>query len=186
MNINKSSAWGMRTPARAYANHTPTSATIHNMGTPTALIKPDWTREDSIAALKSVEWHHVDINGWNATGYHLIVMPDGSVWEGRPLNAIGAHVARKNTDRIGILFYGSFDHEEPTPEQVATLYMLGEWLSKEHNINRIDTHGEVSPTKCPGKHLQSAVENMRARQSIDNGLLREQVKEEIKRLLELL
>lgn len=186
MNISKSSEWGMRAPRNRYSTHTPTSATIHNMGTPTALIKPDWTRADSIAALKSVERHHVNTNGWNAIGYHLIVMPDGSVWEGRPLNAIGAHVAKKNTGRIGILFYGSFDLEAPTAHQLITLYELESWLRNELNITRLDTHGEVSPTKCPGKHLQTAVENMRARQSTDNGLLREQTKEEIKRLLELL
>ena len=186
MNINKSSAWGMRTPARAYTNHTPTSATIHNMGTPTALIKPDWTRDDSIAALKSVERHHVDTNGWNAIGYHLIVMPDGSVWEGRPLNAIGAHVARKNTGRIGILFYGSFDHEEPTARQRIALHELRAWLSREHGITRIDTHGEVSPTACPGKHMQSAVEAMRDGKVVEASLSPEEIKAEVIRLLDLL
>ena len=184
--INKSAAWGMRTPAKPYSTHTPTSATIHNMGTESALIKPNWALADSIPALQSVERHHVDTNGWNAIGYHLIVMPDGSVWEGRPLSAIGAHVAKKNTGRIGILFYGSFDHEKPTPEQITTLYMLRDWLRKEHGITRIDTHGEISPTKCPGKHLQAAVDNMRAGKTVESSLSPDEIRAEIIRLLDLL
>ena len=52
-------------------------------------------------------WHLQ--NGWVGIGYHFFVRKDGSVYRGRPENAIGAHTVGYNSVSIGICFEGNFD-----------------------------------------------------------------------------
>lgn len=94
--------------------------------------------------------------GWAAVGYHFIIERDGTVNEGRPLWAIGAHTKGFNDDSWGVCLVGNLDMEPPTPEQVQSLTTLLQWLkSQQPNIGVIG-HGELMATDCPGKYLNLA------------------------------
>lgn len=160
MEIKKSSEWGMKIPSKKFTKHSPTGIVIHNMGTGSPLYK-SWEKNGSISCLKSIEKHHVSTNKWDAIGYHLIIMPDGTIWEGRPLDVVGAHVAGKNTTRIGVLVYGSFDVEQPTLEQIQSLKDVLIYLKNIYPIKKILTHKELASTKCPGSELQKVVDILR-------------------------
>ena len=41
-------------------------------------------------------------NGWTGIGYHYFVRKDGTIYRGRPENAIGAHALGANGNSIGI------------------------------------------------------------------------------------
>lgn len=45
--------------------------------------------------------------GWRDIGYHLVILLDGSVKEGRPFEEMGAHVRGHNDNSIGICLIGS-------------------------------------------------------------------------------
>ena len=65
-------------------------------------------------------WHIA--NGWCGIGYHFFIRKDGTVYEGRPLDMIGAHAGGNNYDSIGICFEGSFDKEQIAHCYFAAVY----------------------------------------------------------------
>lgn len=72
-------------------------------------------------------WHRKQ--GWSGIGYHYVVRLDGSIEEGRPRDAVGSHVAGRNSDSIGICYIGGVDRngkpkDTRTPEQKAALLQL--------------------------------------------------------------
>ena len=52
--------------------------------------------------------HKEHINkGWSGIGYHFVITPDGTVYTGRPVNAVGANVENQNSHIIGICLIGN-------------------------------------------------------------------------------
>ena len=49
-------------------------------------------------------WHVS--NGWTGIGYHFFVRKDGTIYRGRPLDVVGAHVQGMNSCSIGICAEG--------------------------------------------------------------------------------
>lgn len=73
-------------------------------------------------------WHRE--RGWAGIGYHYVVLRDGSIEEGRPRDAMGAHVAGHNSEAIGVVYIGGVAadgktaKDTRTPEQKAALRQL--------------------------------------------------------------
>lgn len=73
-------------------------------------------------------------NGWNGVGYHFVILPDGTIQTGRPLETPGAHVSGYNNHTIGICYIGGRNPEATgkddryadtrTPEQKEALRWL--------------------------------------------------------------
>ena len=68
-------------------------------------------------SVQDVHRWHIN-NGWAGIGYHFFVRKDGSVYRGRPENAVGAHASGSNSDSIGICFEGNFDIEPMPAAQI--------------------------------------------------------------------
>ena len=67
------------------------------------------TPEGRDVSLEEVrQWHTKEL-GWSDIGYHFLVLLDGSVEEGRPLERTGAHTKGHNWDSIGIAYVGGLD-----------------------------------------------------------------------------
>jgi len=43
-------------------------------------------------------------NGWAGIGYHFYIRKDGSIYSGRPIDTVGAHVSGYNSVCIGVCF----------------------------------------------------------------------------------
>jgi hypothetical protein len=74
--------------------------------------------------------YHRGPAGFSDIGYHLVVARDGTVFEGRPLDRVGAHAGvaveqRRDVrldpdeDSIGVVLDGAFMHQRPDPTQLA-------------------------------------------------------------------
>ena len=50
------------------------------------------------------KWH--EERGFRTIGYHWVIYRDGSIHQGRPEDVVGAHVAGKNSNSIGICLAG--------------------------------------------------------------------------------
>jgi N-acetylmuramoyl-L-alanine amidase len=100
-------------------------------------------------------------------GYHYVILPDGTVQEGRPVRCRGAHATGYNS-YIGICLVGDFSSRGKAPGEqgalgptVAQLDALGNLcrrLQAEYGIpaEHVVTHREVNPeTECPGEHFPS-------------------------------
>ena len=52
---------------------------------------------------------HMDTRGWDDVGYHFMVHPNGTIYEGRSFVYKGSDVALANTGKLGILVMGCFE-----------------------------------------------------------------------------
>ena len=104
-----------------------------------------------------VAWHtkpKPQGRGWPMVGYHRIILADGSIREGRPLNVRGAH-APPNKGRIGICLVGDNTKagQKWTRQQKATLRRFCQAARVLYPQLRIVGHRDVMRpgyTECPG------------------------------------
>lgn len=118
-------------------------------------------RKQNFTADDIREWH-VNENGWKDIGYNLVIRRDGTIEEGRPLWAVGAHVEGHNSTSIGICMIGgcnakSEEENNFTDEQWASLLKLVKGLVQNFNITTIKGHREFPKVKkyCPSFDVQS-------------------------------
>lgn len=100
-------------------------------------------------------------------GYHYIVDRAGRIWEGRPLTYQGAHAGgANNRHNIGVMVLGNFDQQSPSEAQMQSLVRAVGALRQQYYVahDRIYTHQELSPTRCPGKVLQPRMVSLRRNQ----------------------
>ena len=92
-------------------------------------------------------------NGWAGIGYHFYIRKDGSVYEGRPINTVGAHTASKNSASVGICFEGNFDsYDKEIPKtQIKAGQELIAYLKKLYPSAQLKRHSDFQATACPGK-----------------------------------
>lgn len=83
------------------------------------------------------DWKYIDrihrSNGWLCIGYHFVILRDGTIQNGRPIDSIGAHVKGYNEKSIGICLIGGIDRngdsvDNFTVEQKNSLRELIDWL----------------------------------------------------------
>lgn len=89
-------------------------------------------------------------NGWSGCGYHFLVRKDGSIWRGRPENAIGSHTKKHNAQSIGICSEGSYATEDMPQIQKKSLIELGIYIKNKYRIYSIYGHRDLNYTNCPG------------------------------------
>ena len=100
------------------------------------------------------EWHLQ--RGWLGCGYHYVIHPDGSIFQGRPVDTVGAHVRSYNDISVGICVVGNFMHEYPTTlQQEATGKLLAYLVNKvlRGNTIAIKRHRDLAATLCPGANF---------------------------------
>ena len=98
--------------------------------------------------------HRIHIsNGWTGIGYHFYIRKDGSVYEGRPLGAKGAHVEGQNSKSIGICFEGNFEKEKMPIEQINAGRELVSYIKNSYPFVTVKKHSDLNATVCPGKNF---------------------------------
>lgn len=98
-------------------------------------------------------WHLA--RGFRGFGYHLYVRKDGSVHQGRPLWAMGAHTMHYN-DQVGICCEGNYDTEKKMPaKQLASLKAAIAYAKKKTGARIVKGHREMpnNATSCPGRNF---------------------------------
>ena len=105
----------------------------------------------------SIHQDHLKRN-WAGIGYHYLILPNGTIQEGRPIKYVGSHCAGNNTSSIGIALLGDFTKVQPTKEQLGAAKYLIEKLKKEvPSIYRVLNHNDLYATKCPVVNLKELV-----------------------------
>lgn len=107
------------------------------------------------------QWHRA--KGWIGCGYHFVIRRDGTIEEGRPVNAVGAHVEGHNSTTIGICLAGgvreSWQKGMPgdgaednfTPSQKAALAKLIHQLRATYTNTTVKGHRDYPGVRksCP-------------------------------------
>lgn len=92
--------------------------------------------------------------GWAGIGYHKVILPDGTVADGRPEYAVGAHALGVNGHSVGIVLVGDFDVSLPSSAQLRALVALTVDLARKYGVSpdRVVGHRDVfTDTTCPGR-----------------------------------
>jgi hypothetical protein len=148
--------WGARTAKNNSSVHTPNKITIHH----TAGVN----RITGGAGVKGIQDYHMNTKGWSDIGYHFLIDQDGTIYQGRPENRVGAHVLNQNTGNLGVSLMGDFMTTAPPDAQMKAAAHLVRYLSKKYNIglNRTNVkgHGERMSTDCPGTILRGQLDKL--------------------------
>lgn len=107
--------------------------------------------------------HHPEFNGsvidlnecminsnFAMIGYNYYVRKDGSIWEGRPVNAIGANCYGQNEKSIGVSFEGNFMKDTMGDAQFNSGVELIKYLMGAYGIVEVGGHKKYYNTECPG------------------------------------
>lgn len=96
-------------------------------------------------------------HGWIGIGYNLIVYPDGSIHEGRPIWACDADAYGHNDDSLSACLIGDLNKEEPTEQQIKSSIEIIIWSRKEYPGIMALRHMDVNQTDCPGKNFPATI-----------------------------
>jgi hypothetical protein len=104
--------------------------------------------------------------GAQASAYHFVILPDGTVQAGRPLNARGSGTKNllDNGRSIGVVLVGDFSSKtnhgqtwpsRPTAAQTRSLTKLALWAFATFHFGPSNVHGhrEVGASDCPGDRV---------------------------------
>ena len=97
-------------------------------------------------------WHKA--RGFVTIGYHYLVGLNGEVWDGRPIEQVGAHVTGRNANSIGVCYVGGLDSagkpkDTRTDAQMRSLVKLIAELKKRFPEATIHGHREFANKACP-------------------------------------
>mgnify|MGYP000009678418 FL=1 len=116
--------------------------------------KPEYT-------WKTIDQMHRQ-RGWLGIGYHFVILTDGTIQNGRPLEAIGSHVLGYNDDSVGICLIGGTDRngksvDNFTEKQKESLKKLLDWLKSKYPKAKVLGHRDFPGVAkdCPCFDVQS-------------------------------
>ena len=100
------------------------------------------------------------VRGFDGIGYHFLIRHSGAIYQGRPIQAVGQHARRANSDSIAIALTGNFQNTRPTEQQLASLRLLIRHIRQQHAHWAglpVVRHRDVGATACPGKNFPNMI-----------------------------
>ena len=111
------------------------------------------TYEDMDIGAEDIRKWHVDERGWSDIGYHKVIRRDGTVEDGRDIDAMGAHVRGFNQTSVGVCLIGTDTFTDEQFESLANL--IADLLAKYPSAS-LRGHRDFPNVKkeCPGFDVQ--------------------------------
>jgi hypothetical protein len=120
--------------------------------------------------MRDIQDLHLDQDNWADIAYHFGIDGKGNIYTGRDIHARGASVAGFNTGTIGVVLFGDFQIETPSPAQLVAVQSLVNWLKATYSITHLAGHYEFNPiTVCPGPNLKSHLDEIATRAGLLRG-----------------
>jgi N-acetylmuramoyl-L-alanine amidase len=151
--------FGFATPANplGWQDYSGNLADIYN----TVVIHHSYPVRRDTGTMSELQNMHMDFRRWADIGYHFGIGGDGTLYEGRTINARGAHVAGYNTGTIGLVLLGDFEQEEPSVTQLATASAFITYLRTTYALTHLAGHFEFNPeTVCPGRYMKPYLDGL--------------------------
>ncbi|CAL1536977.1 unnamed protein product [Lymnaea stagnalis] len=149
--------WGARAPKSVtYLSKQPVQyAFIHHSAEHEC-----FDRSSCVAEVKLYQNMHMDDRGWDDIGYSFVIGGDGSVYEGRGWDQLGAHTLGYNDVGLGFCLAGNFmEHLPPTVQMDSAKAMIecGVSLGKISSNYTLRGHRDMKTTLCPGDKLYAEI-----------------------------
>jgi hypothetical protein len=115
--------------------------------------------QQGISHVRAVSSHHVDVNGWPGIGYHICLAeenPGGPIarYNVSDLELVRAHVARRNSEAVGIACLTDFSDRIPEQKWIDALAEVLRDVKVAYPDAEIVGHGDIAlpghRTACPG------------------------------------
>ena len=140
---------------RLYKQHVPVKITVHHEGG-----KLLTASDDAKQRLKNVQtWSMGPDRKWADIPYHLLIAPDGSVYQGRnPLTVGETNTEYEPTGHLLICFLGNYSQQKLDEKLLKVLIKLLADSCIKYGISpkEISTHRDHSKqTTCPGEDIYS-------------------------------
>lgn len=105
------------------------------------------------ATVEQIHNDAINNNGWLGIGYHIYVRYDGTVFQGRPLDTVGAHCSGQNSTSIGVAFEGNYEYldKEMPQAQYNTGIEVLKYIKSIYGDLPIYGHKDFYNTVCPGR-----------------------------------
>lgn len=160
-------SWGARPTRCTSGDSRKTRMAIHHTVTGSS---------DPARQVRGIQRYHMDSRGWCDVGYHFLVGSNGTIYEGRPLHLLGAHVGSNNSGNIGISFVGCYHTSGcgglgPTTPSESSITAAGRLVGTLRRLYGISVtsstvkgHRDHSgqSTSCPGNNLHSRLGSIRS------------------------
>lgn len=141
-----------------------------------------YAASQSAGIVRGIYAYHTKSKGWCDIGYNLLVDKYGKVFEGRfggVWNVVhGAHAKAWNTNTVGLSLMGNFETAKPSRAMMDSAAKVLAWKLEgfyrdpkgkltlaSKKINVIAGHGDVMPTACPGRNVESQMGALRTKVS---------------------
>ncbi|XP_044753192.1 peptidoglycan-recognition protein LE-like [Coccinella septempunctata] len=114
------------------------------------------TIAENILLVRLIQSFHMDSRKWSDIGYNFLIGDDGSVFEGRGWNLVGAHTRQYNSVSLGICFIGTFSRHKPSQNAMTNAKKLIEHgvsigaISQDYSLLG---HCQCIGTESPGEAL---------------------------------
>lgn len=111
-----------------------------------------------LSTVQAIQRYHVQERGFSDIGYGFLVAPDGTCFNGRPMNVMGAHVKGHNQD-IGVACIANFDTEDPWQWRgMGQLRACVNILLGRMGVGpeAVFFHRDAADKSCPGTRLDRA------------------------------
>jgi peptidoglycan hydrolase-like protein with peptidoglycan-binding domain len=120
--------------------------------------------DDDYAAVRSIE---AITEGRFGIGmaYTFLVTPAGLIFEGHPIDRVGAHTAGHNRYGVGICLVGNYENAKPTAAQkqaVAWLIRYGIERGWWEHPSLNGGHRDTKATACPGRYAYAVIDEINA------------------------
>lgn len=144
---------------RPYKHHVPIKITVHHEGG-----KVLTEADDAKQRLKNIQtWGMGPDRKWTDVPYHLLIAPDGTVYEGRNQLTVGeTNTEYDPTGHLLICFLGNYTQQKLDKKLLKVLVNLLADQCIKYNISptEISTHRDHSKqTTCPGEDIYSYFKN---------------------------
>lgn len=110
------------------------------------IVHSSLTKLSKLINTQTLRVWHKEARGWYDVGYHFIILVNGSIEFGRPLNRQSAGTPGHNKDSISICLIGGNDKDgnikcNYTDEQKKALRLLVEGLRATYGISASEVYG---------------------------------------------
>lgn len=145
--------WQAKPPKEPYSRHAPYYFTLHH----TQGHYPK-TFDASLAEVRFIQDYHQNAKNWNDIGYHFLIDPQGNIFEGRPINVVGAHVLNRNSGNVGISILGNYHPPSKdvfAPKTQESFVTVARYVKDTYavQISSFFAHRDIGKTDCPGDNL---------------------------------
>lgn len=154
-NIRTRAQWGARAANPGWLTTQPPNAfVVHHTFSPGICT----TQAACDTAMRGMQNHHMNTNGWADIGYNFCIGNTNQVYEARGWNRSGAHAPGFNSRSIGFCFIGDFTSSLPPAAVLSTAQAFvicsRDW-GRLTTTYRLLGHRQdpQSSTSCPGNAL---------------------------------